>query len=202
MYIAETFFRHKATWDSLKEKLEDFGKNAGLFDEIYIRPLGKRGSDPFQLQVRRFGNRLMGPRRNLIDVGYGREPSAAGHHRVTAPRLSSNVPTAAARDPSAPERPGSSWQPLLRRRYEGQAIDSRDAQRSPHGPHTHGCPNSETALKPEDVSILFFERDELDVRIHSLGIDDQGNITGAPPSYRSFFMHEVRRSLWKHSKHS
>ena len=53
-----------------------------------------------------------------------------------------------------------------------------------------------SALKHEDVSILFFERDELDVRIHSLGIDDQGNITGAPPSYRQFFMEEVRRSLW------
>ena len=51
-------------------------------------------------------------------------------------------------------------------------------------------------LNPEDVSILFFERNELDVRIHSLGIDEEGNVTGAPEGYRQFFMEEVRRSLW------
>ena len=52
-------------------------------------------------------------------------------------------------------------------------------------------------LKPEDVSILYFERGELDVRIHSLRIDEEGNILGAPEGYRRFFMEEVQRSLWK-----
>ena len=36
------------------------------------------------------------------------------------------------------------------------------------------------ALNPEDVSILFFERDGLDVQIHSLGIDKEGNVLNAP----------------------
>ena len=51
------------------------------------------------------------------------------------------------------------------------------------------------ALSPADVSVLFFERDELDVRIHSLQIDEDGNIVGAPRGYRRFFMEETRRSL-------
>ena len=50
-------------------------------------------------------------------------------------------------------------------------------------------------LKPDDVSILFFERIDLDVRIHSLKIDAQGNIVGAPNIYRQFFMEETTRSL-------
>ena len=54
-----------------------------------------------------------------------------------------------------------------------------------------------TPLKPEDVSILFFERGDLDVRIHSLRVDQEGNILDAPNSYRRFFMEEVSRSLWK-----
>ena len=54
-----------------------------------------------------------------------------------------------------------------------------------------------SSLKPEDVSILFFEREDLDVRIHSLQIDKEGNIEGAPSTYRRFFMEEVSRSLWK-----
>ena len=50
-------------------------------------------------------------------------------------------------------------------------------------------------LKPEDVSILYFERRDLDVRIHSLCVDERGNVLGAPPSYRRFFMEETRKSL-------
>ena len=50
--------------------------------------------------------------------------------------------------------------------------------------------------KPEDVSILFFERRGLDVRIHSLRIDKEGNVLDAPDGYRQFFMDEMSRSLW------
>ena len=52
-----------------------------------------------------------------------------------------------------------------------------------------------TTLQPDDVSILFFERDRLDVRIRSLRLDGEGNILDAPDSYRQFFMTETRRSL-------
>ena len=50
-------------------------------------------------------------------------------------------------------------------------------------------------LKPKDISILFFERGNLDVRIHSLELDAEGNVLGAPPGYRDFFKAETRRSL-------
>ena len=53
----------------------------------------------------------------------------------------------------------------------------------------------ETALKPGDVSVLFFERADLDVRIHPLRFDDQGNVLGAPDGYGQFFMDEARRSV-------
>ena len=52
-----------------------------------------------------------------------------------------------------------------------------------------------TGLKPDDVSILFFERDGLEANIHSLSIDEDGNINGQPNSYRKFFMEETQRSL-------
>ena len=50
-------------------------------------------------------------------------------------------------------------------------------------------------LTPEDVSILYFERRDLDVQIHSLRVDEQGNVLNAPSSYRRFFMEETRKSL-------
>ena len=55
--------------------------------------------------------------------------------------------------------------------------------------------DGKTGLKPEDVSILFFEEGELDVNIHSIRLDENGNVLDAPPSYRQFFMEETRRSI-------
>ena len=52
-----------------------------------------------------------------------------------------------------------------------------------------------SGLKPEDVSLLYFERNDLDVKIHSIHIDHAGNIKGAPEGYRQFFMDEVERSI-------
>jgi predicted ATPase len=50
-------------------------------------------------------------------------------------------------------------------------------------------------LKPEDVSLLYFERADGDVRIHSLEIDRMGNIVNAPKGYRQFFLEEEKRLL-------
>lgn len=50
-------------------------------------------------------------------------------------------------------------------------------------------------LKPEDVSLLYFERRNGEAQIHRLELDDQGNIVNAPPGYRSFFLEEERRFL-------
>ena len=195
MYIADRYFRHKATWSSLKSKLEDFGKSAGLFDEISIRPLGKRGSEPFQLQVRRFGKRLKGPWRNLIDVGYGvsqilpvitelLRPDATSMFLLQQPEIHLH-PRAQAALGSLFCQVASTGKQLIVETHSDHLMDRirMDVR------------DGETTLKPEDVSILFFERNELDVRIHSIRIDEQGNIRDAPEGYRQFFMEETRRSL-------
>ena len=52
-----------------------------------------------------------------------------------------------------------------------------------------------TDLSPDDVSILYFEPNDLDVTIHSLRIDDRATIIDPPDSYRQFFMDELRRSV-------
>ena len=52
-----------------------------------------------------------------------------------------------------------------------------------------------TDLKPEDVSILYFEPGDLDVKIHSIHIDQLGNVLDAPPGYRQFFTDEMMKSI-------
>jgi hypothetical protein len=51
------------------------------------------------------------------------------------------------------------------------------------------------SLRPEDVSILFFERKDAAVSVHPMQIDECGNLLHAPPSYRRFFLDEEKRFL-------
>ena len=70
-YFASMSRNAPAQWEHLKSDLEDFGRDSGLFDEIAVLSFGKTTGSPFQVQIRKFGKRLKGPKRNLIDVGYG-----------------------------------------------------------------------------------------------------------------------------------
>lgn len=199
MYLAELHAENAEAWVKLKAGLESFGSAAGLFDEISIRPLGKQG-EPFQVQVRKYGGNAKGPWRNLIDVGYGvsqalpfltelfRPDANAREHKMfllQQPEVHLH-PSAQAALGSLCCAIASPQRQLIVETHSDHLLDRvrmdiRD-----------GVSN----LKPEDVSILFFERGNLDVRIHSLKVDEQGNVLNAPESYRRFFMEEVSRSLW------
>lgn len=50
-------------------------------------------------------------------------------------------------------------------------------------------------LKPTDVIILFFERIGSCVQIHEVEISENGDLSGAPASYREFFRREQRQFL-------
>lgn len=198
MYLANLYFQEKGRWEKLKNALEDFGKSAGLFDEIVVNSLSRKESGPFQIQIRKFGNKgKKGLRRNLIDVGYGVSqvlPVITELLRGGAPAMSLLQQPEVHLHPSAQAALGSlfcqvagSSRQLIVETHSDYLIDRvrMDVR------------DGKAKLKPEDVSILYFERGDLDVHIHSLSIDGEGNILGAPPSYGNFFMDEVERSLWK-----
>ncbi len=206
MYLADVFFQEKGEWNYLKGALEKFGQESGLFDEISVKSFGRKASEPFQVQVRKFGSRVKGPQRNLIDVGYGVSqvlpvvtellrgrdfPDLLGH---------SIPPMFLLQQPEVHLHPSA--QAALGSLFCQVAKPDRQLVIETHSDHLldrvrMDVRDGTTALKSDDVSILFFERKDLDVRIHSLRIDEEGNIEGAPGSYRRFFMEEVARSLWK-----
>ena len=195
MYLANLSFQDRKGWTDLKQALEEFGQSSGLFDEIGIRQLGKRESEPFQLQIRKYGDRLKGPSRNVIDVGYGVSqvlPVITELLRRDAPSMFLLQQPEVHLHPSAQAALGSLFckvagpeRQLIVETHSDHMLDRirmdiRDGQGN---------------LGPEDVSILFFERSELDVHVHSLGLDKAGNVLGAPEGYRRFFMEEMQRSL-------
>ena len=194
-YLANLSRRGADEWQSLKGGLEDFGRSSGLFDEISVRSFGKSDGDPFQIQVRKFSKRRKGPWRNLIDVGYGVSqalPVLTEMLRVDASE------TFLLQQPEVHLHPQA--QAALGTLFCNMAAGGRQLVVETHSDYIidrvrMDVRDQTTGLKPEDVSILYFEPGDLDVKIHSVRIDRAGNILDAPRSYGDFFMEEVNRSI-------
>ena len=194
MYLASMRFQDEPRWKGLRKEIESFGQMAGLFDELLVRPLGNKPSDPFQLQIRKGGRKSKGSSRNLIDVGYGVSQALP----VVTELLHRKWPICLLQQPEVHLHPSA--QAALGSLFCQIAEPERRIVVETHSDYLldrvrMDVRDGKGDLKPEDVSILFFERGDLDVRIHSLGLDGNGNVLGAPPGYRDFFKAEARRSL-------
>ena len=195
-FLASLSFRDQDLWQEIKTKMERFGDESGLFDEISVRHLTGSEGGPFQVEIRKYSSRgRKGAKRNLIDVGYGVSqilPVLAEVFRsdgsqallLQQPEIHLHPSAQAALGSLFCETAASGRQLIVETHSEyiidRVRMDIRDET---------------TDLKADDVSILFFERSDRDVRIHSLKFDEQGNILKAPASYGQFFMNEMRRSV-------
>ena len=195
MYLAELAGQDDRQWVTLQRSLEKFGQRAGLFDQIRVRRFDKSASAPFQIQVRKGKADSGVPWQNLIDVGYGVSqvlPVITELLRSDAPKLSLWQQPEVHLHPSA--------QAALATFFCGLAANGRQLIVETHSDYLidrvrMDVRDGKTGLSPEDVSILYFERSGLDVQVHPLRIDANGDILDAPPNYRQFFLEEVNRSL-------
>ena len=194
--FASLQFQDKAGWAAMKERLDAFGRESGLFDDFTVKQLTDIEGGPFQLQVRKFGKRgRKGPERNLVDVGFGISqvlPVLAALFRVNGPPMFLLQQPELHLHPSAQAALGSLF---CRTAEAGRQIVAETHSDYIMNRIRLDVRDRRTALKPEDVMVLYFERDDLDVRIHPIGFDEDGNVQGAPPSYRRFFTDELNRSL-------
>ena len=194
-FLAGHCFDDTERWACLKREVEAFGRASGLFDEIYVKHLNETAFHPFQLEVRKWGKRRKGTRRNLIDAGYGvsqvlpllvdlvypgeaslfllQQPEVHLHPRAQAELGSLFCTTVAA------------GRQLIVETHSDYVIDRilldiRDRR---------------TGLRSDDVSILYFERGDGDATMHSIRIDAEGNILEVPEGYRKFFKDELNRVI-------
>ena len=195
MYLANVYLEDKKKWILLKDSLERFGQSCGLFDEISIKQLEGRDSGLFQVLIRKFSDKAKGLQRNLIDVGYGVSQIMPIIiellHKDITPMFLLQQPEVHLH-PSAQAALGSFFCETAS--WDRQIVVETHSDYLLNRIRMDVC-EGKGQLKPEDVSILFFERAGLDVRIHSLRIDNNGNIIDQPPAYRQFFNDEMRRSL-------
>ena len=190
MVLAKLFFQDKDEWKSLKETLDRFGKESGLFTGVYIKALGRYESDPFQIRVG-----IRGPQANLVDVGYGVSQAlpilvealrsdSGTVHLMQQPEVHMHPRSQAALGSFLADLAANQSKQFIVETHSDYLVDRvRMDIRDGH------------SIKPDDVVLLYFERQGSEVGIHPITIDSAGNLVGEPNTYRDFFLTEERRFL-------
>ena len=192
---------NKEKWEALKGQLVEFGKRSGLFQNIDVRNFGGSMGNPFQLKVK-----VRGPNSNIIDVGYGvsqilpilvnifdqpvsrqlvyrsgripffllQQPEVHLHPRAQA-ELSSLLATAASR-----RRGGQSF---IIETHSDYMIDRARIE------------IRKGTIRPEDVSLIYFEPKGRVVKVHNISFDKMANMIGVPKHYGEFFLKETNRLM-------
>ena len=193
MYLAELFEIEPNMWHEMKRKLDDFGRKAGLFDEISINRSKDLDGGTFRIEIQKIDSAAETFKRNLIDVGYG---------------VSQVLPIAAEllrSDPSPLlllQQPEVHLHPTAQAALGSFLLSTANRERTIIV-ETHSnylldrvrMDVRDNKFDPSMVSVLYFENRDLETNIHSIRFDEDGNVLGAPGSYGQFFMDEVRRSL-------
>ena len=147
------------------------------------------------MQIRKATEGRKGAQRNLIDVGYGVSQVLPVLTELLREDASSML---LLQQPEVHLHPKA--QAALGSLFCSAASQERQLIVETHSDYIidrvrMDIRDGSSELKPEDVSILYFERSGIDVNIHSLRIDEEGNVLDAPPGYGQFFMDEVTRSI-------
>lgn len=169
---------------SLVYMLKRFGAESGLFKNVQIKQLGNNPGDPFQIMVT-----VGGRPANVVDVGYGVSQALPV---VVQSILAAEAGLILIQQPEVHLHPKA--QAALGSFFVDMVTDGgKQFVVETHSDYIVDRIRQEVAagkIESDSVSILFFEKTGIETTIHQIGIDDLGNVVGAPPSYREFFLSE------------
>jgi predicted ATPase len=176
-------------WKVIQIALNLYGEQSGLFDKLDVRPLGDSQSDPFQIEIS-----LNGPKRNIVDVGYGvsqvfpllfealkrrsgelimlQQPEVHLHPEAQAALGSFIVGDIS-------KKPGY----YLIETHSDYLID-RIRQKIRSG-----------EIQSSDISLLYFSQDEDGSHISNIELNKMGDVVDPPEKYRDFFLREELSTL-------
>jgi AAA ATPase-like protein len=179
--------KHRRT---LTAALRHFGKESGLFNEIRIKRLGRKPGDPFQVLVS-VGD---GPASNLMDVGYGVSQSLPV---IVESVLSNEGALLLVQQPEVDLHPkaqaalGSFFANVVAKSQKRMVVET-------HSDYIIDRIRQDVAsgrIPPEDVVFLYLERKAGKTKFFPMTLDKLGNLNGAPPTYRKFFLREAMNLL-------
>ena len=182
-------------WKSLHDDLVKFGRGAGLFADIKVKRHGKQMNDPFQLQVKV----RSGAHANIMDVGYGVSQSLP----IVVDVLERSDPRRGHKYAFLLQQPEVHLHPRGQAELASLFVEAFKKSGNRFLIETHSdyiidrvrISVRKGLLKPDDVSVLYFEPRGSAVAIHNMTLDEHGNLLGAPEGYRDFFVKETDELL-------
>ena len=191
MYLMRIEVTDKRNWEALKTQLVEFGRNSGLFENIDVKNFGGSLGAPFQLQVK-----VRGPKANIIDVGYGvsqilpvlvhilkSDPSEMTYFLLQQPEVHLHPKAQAELSSLLARLANEGNRAFIVETHSDYMIDRVriDIIRG--------------NIRPEDVSLIYFEPKGRIVNVYNIGFDKMGNMENVPPHYGEFFLKESKRLL-------
>ena len=191
MTLNNLFRSRSKEWKILKDKLETFGRNSKLFEKLVVKNFGKSFVDPFQIQLAV----QKGPNVNLSDVGYGVSQ--------VLPILVRILRTGNHSTTFLMQQPELHLHPMGQAEFISTLNEIRKTYSHSYIIETHSDYMIDRArieimngnLRPEDVSLIYFEPEGTKVKVDNIQFDDQANLINEPPYFRNFFLNETHRLL-------
>ncbi len=179
-------------WAELREGLVGFGQRAGLFKDIDVKSFGKGDADPFQIMVKVAGTSM-----NLADVGYGVSQVLPILYQV---QKASDYKTFLLQQPEVHLHPraqaelGSLFVSAVGRKKRQKPVFVIET----HSDYLVDRVRIEVAngkISPDDVTIVFFDRQNQESTATNLYLNDRGEIQNPPDNFRDFFLEEHAKLL-------
>ena len=196
MLLMRTEVSHKDSWETLKQQLVEFGVSSGLFQNIKIKNFGRSMGGPFQLQFK-----IRGPNANIIDVGYGVSQILPILVHVLNPDISRRsyrgMTYFLLQQPEVhlhPKAQAELSSLLTKLANEG----NRSFVVETHSDYMIDRARIEIRkgnIRPEDVSLIYFEPKGNIVKVHNISFDKMANMIGVPSHFREFFLIESDRLM-------
>lgn len=199
MYLMRIEATDKQNWEALKTQLVEFGRNSGLFENIDVKNFGHSLGAPFQLQIK-----VRGPKANITDVGYGVSQILPILVQILNPTISKN----AQRDPmqsffSLLQQPEIHLHPKAQAELSSLLVKLANKGDQSFIVETHSDYMIDRAridiirgnIRPEDVSLIYFEPKGNIIEVHNITFDKMANMVGVPSHYGKFFLKETNRLM-------
>ena len=198
MYLMRIEAAEKKNWEALKTQLVEFGRNSGLFENIDVKNFGRSLGAPFQLQVK-----VRGPKANIADVGYGVSQILPILVQILNPSVSKNDQHTTRSSFSLLQQPEIHLHPKAQAEFSSLLVKLVNEGNRSFIIETHSDYMIDRArvdimrgnIRPEDVSLIYFEPKGRVVKAHNISFDKMANLIGAPTNYREFFLKESKRLM-------
>ncbi len=198
MFLMRIEATKKNDWAMLQKQLVDFGESSGLFQNIKIKKLGRSLGAPFQLQFK-----VRGPTSNIMDVGYGISQILPLLVQVLNPNTSQRSRRHRLSNFTLLQQPEVHLHPRAQAAFSSLLAELVNRGNQSFIVETHSDYMIDRArieirkgnIKPDDVSLIYFEPKGNIVKVHNIGFDKMGNLTNVPKHYRDFFLLESDRLM-------